>query len=92
MPDTVQLETEILAAIAAAGDEAALEAVRIETLGKSGSITTLARLIGKLPSDERKGRGTVINQIKDRIVEAIALRRDEFKKRRLAIELGADNL
>ncbi len=92
MPDTVQLETEILAAIAAAGDEAALEAVRIETLGKSGSITTLARLIGKLPSDERKGRGTVINQIKDRIVEAIALRRDELKKRRLAIELGADNL
>ena len=36
MTDLVQLESEILAEIAAAGDEAALEAVRVAALGKKG--------------------------------------------------------
>ena len=41
MTDTAQLEQQILAEVAAAGDEAALEAVRVAALGKNGSITAL---------------------------------------------------
>ena len=41
MTDTAQLEQQILADVAAAGDEAALEAVRVAALGKNGSITAL---------------------------------------------------
>jgi phenylalanyl-tRNA synthetase alpha chain len=41
MTDTAQLEQDILAAIAAAGDEAALESARVAALGKSGSVTAL---------------------------------------------------
>ena len=36
MTDIAQLEKELLAAVASAKDEAALEAVRISALGKSG--------------------------------------------------------
>jgi phenylalanyl-tRNA synthetase alpha chain len=39
MSDISQLENEILPAVAAAQDEAALEAVRVAALGKKGSIS-----------------------------------------------------
>ena len=42
MTDLAQLESQILAEIAAADDEAALEAVRVAALGKKGSISALA--------------------------------------------------
>ncbi|MDU6673986.1 MAG: hypothetical protein E6501_35960, partial [Bradyrhizobium sp.] len=41
MSDLASLETSILDQIAAAGDEAALEAVRVAALGKKGSISAL---------------------------------------------------
>jgi len=43
MSDIAALETEIAAAIAAAGDEAQLEAARVAALGKSGSVTARCR-------------------------------------------------
>src|SRR5260370_22907362 len=87
MTDLTQFEQEILAAIDSASDEAALENVRLTTLGKSGSITTIARMLGKLPPEERRARGIVINKIKDRVAEAIASRRDKLKARRISAEL-----
>ena len=38
----------------AAGDEAALEAVRVAALGKKGSISALLATLGKMSPDERK--------------------------------------
>jgi phenylalanyl-tRNA synthetase alpha chain len=90
MTDNIKVE-EILARIAATDDEKSLEAIRIEMLGTRGSITTLARLIGKLPPEERRGRGTAINQIKDHVTEAIALRKEQLKERRIAAELRPDD-
>ena len=54
MTDIAPLETQILAEIAKAGDEAALETVRVSALGKSGSVTALLKTLGTLPPDERK--------------------------------------
>ncbi|HZZ63907.1 MAG TPA: phenylalanine--tRNA ligase subunit alpha [Candidatus Baltobacteraceae bacterium] len=45
-----------------AGDEQALEAVRVLFLGRSGYITALRRSIGQLPAQERPAAGRVINQ------------------------------
>ena len=47
------LQSEILAQIAAAADEAALEAVRVATLGKKGSVSALLATMGSLSPDER---------------------------------------
>ena len=46
MTDLRALETELLTAIAAAADEAALEAVRVAALGRSGSISALLKTLG----------------------------------------------
>ena len=43
MTDLRALETELLTAIAAAADEAALEAVRVAALGRNGSISARVR-------------------------------------------------
>ena len=44
MSDLTTLEQQILGDIAAAGDEAALEAVRVAALGKKGSISAAGGL------------------------------------------------
>ena len=43
MTDIAQLENDLLAAIASAKDEAALETVRVAALGKSGSVIGAAQ-------------------------------------------------
>src|ERR1051326_6331381 len=73
------LETEISAAIKAAPDEAALEAVRVGALGKSGSVTALLKSLGGLSPDERKVQGPAINGLKDRVNAALNARKDDFK-------------
>ena len=54
MSDIDKLQQEILSAVAAADDEAALEAVRVAALGKSGSVSALLKTLGAMTPDERK--------------------------------------
>ena len=61
MSDLQALEAETLGAVAAAFDEAALEAVRVAALGKKGSISALLATLGKMSPDERKTAGAAIN-------------------------------
>ena len=61
MTDIATLETEILPAIEAANDEAALEAVRVAARGKSGSVSALLKTLGSMSADERKAQGPLIN-------------------------------
>ena len=74
---TAQLEAEILAAVDGASDAAALEAVRVSALGKSGSISDLLKSLGGMSPDERRERGPQINGLRDRVQTAIAARVDE---------------
>jgi phenylalanyl-tRNA synthetase alpha chain len=46
MTDITALQSEILAAVTAAADEAALEAVRVAALGKKGSVSALLATMG----------------------------------------------
>jgi phenylalanyl-tRNA synthetase alpha chain len=79
-PKTVD---EILAKVAAAENIATLEVIRVSELGKSGRITTIARMIGSIPPEQRKRSGAIINEIKNRIEEAISARRELLKGERL---------
>jgi phenylalanyl-tRNA synthetase alpha chain len=92
MTDTVQLEQQILAEVAAAGDEAALEAVRVATLGKNGSVTALLKTLGALSPEERKSRGALINGLKDRVNTALAARRDALKSSALEVRLNTESI
>src|SRR2546428_10259501 len=60
-----QLEARILAAVAAAADEAALESVRVSALGKKGAISELLKRLGTMSPEERKQHGPLIHGLKD---------------------------
>jgi phenylalanyl-tRNA synthetase alpha chain len=92
MSDIAHLEQEILAGVAAAGDEAALEAVRVAALGKSGSVTALLKTLSALSPDERKSQGLLINGLKDRVNAALTERRDSFKNTALAARLNTESV
>ena len=92
MTDTAQLEQSILAEITAAGDEAALEAVRVAALGKTGSVTALLKTLGTLSPEERKSQGSLINGLKDRVNAALAARRDAFKGAALEARLNTESI
>jgi phenylalanyl-tRNA synthetase alpha chain len=92
MTDIGKVESEIMAAVAAASDEAAVEAVRVAALGKSGSITALLKTLGAMTPDERKTKGAAINGLKDRVSEAIAARRDSLRNAALDARLNTESV
>src|ERR1039458_5017049 len=92
MTDLANLESQILSQIAAAGDEAALEAVRVAALGKKGSISALLSTLGKMSPDERKTQGAKINLAKDTVTQALAARRDVLKSAALDARLASETI
>ena len=92
MSDLAKLESEILNQIAAASDEAALEAVRVAALGKKGSISALLSTLGKMSPDERKTEGAAINAAKDKVTAALTARRDVLKNAALDARLASETI
>jgi phenylalanyl-tRNA synthetase alpha chain len=92
MSETAQLEQNILVEVAAASDEAALEAVRVSALGKNGSITALLKTLGAMAPEERKTKGPLINGLKDRVNAALAARRETFKSAALEARLNTESI
>jgi phenylalanyl-tRNA synthetase alpha chain len=92
MPELESLEQNLLADIAAARDEGALEGVRIAALGKSGSVSALLKTLGAMTPDERKQNGPLINGLKDRIGAAIAARRETLKAAALDQRLNTETV
>ncbi len=92
MSDVAHLQSSILVDIAAAGDEAALDAVRVSALGKKGSVSALLAGLGKMSPDERKVAGAAINAAKDAVNEALAARKSTLKSVALELRLKAETL
>ena len=92
MSDLATLEQTILQQIAAATDEAALEFVRVAALGKKGSISALLAMLGKMSPDERKSEGAKINQAKDAVTQALAVRREILKSAALDARLASETI
>jgi phenylalanyl-tRNA synthetase alpha chain len=92
MSDLQTLEDQISADIAASPDEATLEAVRVSTLGKKGSISALLATLGKMTPEERKSQGPPFNGLKDRVSEAIGARREALKAAALDQRLNTETV
>ena len=92
MADLNDLQTTILAHIAAAGDEAELETVRVAALGKKGSVSALLSGLGKITADERKTQGAAINALKDAVNAALAARRGVLKEAALETRLKSETV
>ncbi|MEM6852095.1 MAG: phenylalanine--tRNA ligase subunit alpha [Pseudomonadota bacterium] len=92
LSDLDALEAAIATDIAGAADEAALETVRVATLGKKGSVSLKMRELGRMTADERKEMGPKLNGLRDRIAEGISARKAELEAAALTERLAAERL
>jgi phenylalanyl-tRNA synthetase alpha chain len=92
MTDTADLEKRTLESIAAASDEAALEAVRVATLGKKGSISELLKSLGGMSPEERKTNGPAFNTLRDRVTDAISTRKAALQSEALNARLASERV
>jgi len=86
------LESALVADIAAAGDEAAIEAVRLAALGKKGSVSEMLKTLGAMSPEERQVRGPAINGLKNRVTEALAVRKAELRDVAITARLVAEKV
>ena len=92
MSSIAELLGQAEAAVSAADDLAALDAVRVQFLGKKGVFTTQLREVGSLPPSEIRAAGKAINDAKSALTAAIDARRDALEARRLELTLKAEAL
>jgi phenylalanyl-tRNA synthetase alpha chain len=86
------LRAAIIGEVEAAADLAALDAVRVEALGKKGRITERLKTLGALPADERKAAGQAFNLLKNEIEAAIAARQEVLTRAERSARLAAEKL
>ncbi|MEQ1696299.1 MAG: phenylalanine--tRNA ligase subunit alpha [Hyphomicrobiaceae bacterium] len=82
------LESAVLAQITSASDLAALDAVRVATIGKKGSVSELMSKLGSLPADERKSFGQTVNALKTRVSDALDARKTALEGEALTARLA----
>ena len=87
-----QLLSDARARIESAADLAALDALRVELLGKSGSVTALLKTLGSLSPDERKARGAEVNRVRDAIGELLGVRKAALDQVALAAKLERERI
>jgi phenylalanyl-tRNA synthetase alpha chain len=87
-----QLEHNLLAAIADAGDERALDEVRVAALGKKGAVAELLKTLGALTPEERKEKGPQFNGLRDRVTSAIAARKKALEDAGLDARLRSERV
>jgi len=75
---------------AAADDTAALENAKAKYLGKAGQITEQMKGLGKLPPEERKTQGAVINNAKEQIEAALNHKRMALSDALMRARLNAE--
>lgn len=73
------LKQECAQQISAANDLAALDDVRVATLGKKGKVTELLKTLGTLPAEQRKDFGAAINVVKDELAQLIDARQQTLQ-------------
>ena len=86
-----QLQTDLLAQVEAA-DLAAVDALRVSALGKSGSITEMVKGIGQLPPEERRDAGQQLNTVKNAVAAAIDARKQILEAAALDASLAEDRI
>ncbi len=83
---------QTLSAIESAADADALEALRVEALGKQGWISQLLKTLGKMTPEERQEKAPAIQQARSEVADAIALRKQAMDDAELDRKLATETL
>ncbi len=92
MENLQSLADEASAAIGVTEDAAALDEVRVQYLGKKGSITGLLKGLGKLSAEERSKAGAEINRVKQQLQDAIGERKTLLESAAIAEQLAGESI
>ena len=90
--DLEALVSDATARIAAAPDSAALEAVRIEVLGRKAPLVLALRELGSLPPDERRARGAELNRARVALEQQLERRAADLAEAELEQRLRTDRV
>ena len=92
MSEIEALTREMLQAVEKAQDLAALEAVRIQALGKKGALTERMKTLGAMGPEERKLAGAQLNTAKESLNAAIAARSEALHRAALDARLASERI
>ena len=81
-----------MAAIRATRDLLELDQIRVNYLGRKGSLTELLKQLGKLPAEERPAAGEAINNAKQTLQEAIERQRQLLESAKLETRLADEKI
>ncbi|PIV75877.1 MAG: phenylalanine--tRNA ligase subunit alpha [Rhodobacteraceae bacterium CG17_big_fil_post_rev_8_21_14_2_50_65_11] len=84
------LRDKYLSAIAEARDEATLEALRLQAVGKKGEISLKMRELGKMTPEERQVAGPALNALKGEVGAALAAKKAALADAALEERLRAE--
>ena len=88
--DYAAIGQEALTRIAAANDSAALEALRVELLGKAGTVSGLVKTLGAMSPEQRQAEGPQIHALRESVTAALAERKATLENAQLEARLAAE--
>ena len=84
------IHQDTLSRIEAAGTAEGLEAIRVEVLGRKGTLTQVGKDISKLTQEERASVGKLLNAAKQALESAMEAKKARFENEKLARRLDAE--
>jgi phenylalanyl-tRNA synthetase alpha chain len=90
--DPATLQSDTIARIEAADSLDALEAIRVDSLGKKGSVSLAMRSLGQLEGDARREAGQQLNAIKESITTALEARKSTLAEAALNEKLASETV
>jgi phenylalanyl-tRNA synthetase alpha chain len=69
-----------------------LDQVKSRFIGKNGALTELLKGLGKLSAEERPAAGARINEVKDKLEQALSARREALREQHLQAQLAKESL
>jgi len=91
--DTLEnLRAQVLAQVEQAQSLDALEAVRVASLGKKGSISGLMASLGAMAPEQRKDAGARFNVLKDQVTQALTDRKGQLEAQALDERLARETV
>jgi len=89
--ETLQrIRTAALERIGAAQSLEELEAIRVEILGRKGTLNSISQQMGRLSPEERKSVGQALNEAKQAVEQALSARKDGFEREALDRRLESE--
>ncbi|WP_294260720.1 phenylalanine--tRNA ligase subunit alpha [uncultured Sphingomonas sp.] len=92
MSELQTLQADLLARIDGAASIEAVEAIRVEALGKQGRITALLKSLGGMTPEERLVQGPTIHALREGVTAAIGTRKAALERAALDAKLAAETL